>query len=490
MPPRAGFTALNERTNRQPVCPGMNEPAAFIPALRRELATPALAAMVGSLLLLTPTRAAEVDIRRDAVVEVVEKVMPCVVNIGTETVVEVRDPFEQMFKDFFGAYSRGRGLGRQYSQYSLGSGVIIDEDGYVLTNLHVVRRASRVWVKLQDGRELEAEPLVGTGVTDVALLRIKGKPGEKFKAVQLARDDDLLLGETVIALGNPFGLGGTVTRGILSSKDRRAPREGEALDVSNWLQTDAPINPGSSGGPLINLRGELIGLNVAVYREAQGIGFAIPVKRISEVLSEFFTPEAMEKLWCGVQVKAGTYPLQVKQVQPGSPADKAGLRAGDAILQINEQTPRNIVQFNRLLTTNATGRNEVQMQLQRGSERKTVSFRLEREKDVFKAELIQEKLGVTLEELSQDVAERLGLNEGGGFIVAGVEKDGPAAKSGLQRGYLVQGIDGYIPRDMVEAAKLVFAHKKGEKVQLAVLVQDRRGAFVRWLQRATEVTVR
>ncbi|MBI3877620.1 MAG: trypsin-like peptidase domain-containing protein, partial [Verrucomicrobia bacterium] len=206
----------------------MNFSTTTLPQLRRKAAMTAMLVWPG-LLLGGPVErnaGAEPDIRRDAVVEVVERVMPCVVNIGTETVVEVRDPFEQIFKDFFGPYSRGRSPGRQYSQYSLGSGVIIDEDGYVLTNLHVVRRASRVWVKLQDGRELEAEPLVGTGVTDVALLRLKGKPGEKFKAVQFARDDDLLLGETVIALGNPFGLGGTVTRGILSSKDRRAPREG------------------------------------------------------------------------------------------------------------------------------------------------------------------------------------------------------------------------------------------------------------------------
>ena len=190
--------------------------------------------------------AAPVDVRRDAVVRAVEKVMPAVVNISTETVVEVRDPFEQMLREFWGPYYRQRSPD---VEYSLGSGVIIDEEGYLLTNDHVVRRASRVKVKLADGREFEAQPLAGTERTDLALLRIKVPKGTRFTPAHFAPDDDLLLGETVIALGNPFGLGGSVSRGILSSKARRAPREGERLDIANWLQTDASINPGNSGGP-------------------------------------------------------------------------------------------------------------------------------------------------------------------------------------------------------------------------------------------------
>src|SRR5438093_2581489 len=169
----------------------------------------------------------------------------------------------------------------------------------VLTNYHVVARARRIWIKLADGREFEAEPIVGTSFTDLALLRIIAKPGQKFTSVKFAADDDLLLGETVLALGNPFGLGGTVTKGILSSKSRRPPTDVEPLDVQDWLQTDAAINPGNSGGPLINLRGELIGINVAVG-QGQGIGFAIPVRRVSEALSEIYRPEIMHGNWLGI----------------------------------------------------------------------------------------------------------------------------------------------------------------------------------------------
>src|SRR6185369_10206701 len=176
--------------------------------------------------------------------------------------------------------------------YSLGSGVVIDEAGYLLTNDHVVRRADQIGVKFATGTNVyEATVVAHDEKNDVALLKLKAAPGEKFRAIRFAREDDLLLGETVLALGNPFGLGGSVTRGILSSKSRTVPKEGESLAIPNWLQTDAPINPGNSGGPLVNLRGELIGINVAIYREAQGISFAVPVKQVSAALAEIYSPE-------------------------------------------------------------------------------------------------------------------------------------------------------------------------------------------------------
>jgi len=180
-------------------------------------------------------------------------------------------------------------------QYSAGSGVIIDEEGYVLTNVHVVEDATEIMVTLSDKRSYPADLVIGTRKSDVALLKIRAKPGEKFVPVEFAADEDLLLGETVIALGNPFGLGGSVSKGILSAKTRRSsPQEG-MLEMEDWLQTDAAINPGNSGGPLVNLDANLIGLNVAIFREGQGIGFAIPVKRVTEALGEIFTPENIAK---------------------------------------------------------------------------------------------------------------------------------------------------------------------------------------------------
>ncbi len=434
-----------------------------------------------------PTKPApEADLRRDAVVVAIEQVLPAVVNIGTETIVETRDAFDDLLREFWGPYYRRRPPDRQYS---LGSGVIIDEDGYVLTNLHVVRRASRVWVKLADGRELEAQPVKGKTSTDVALLKIVSKNGEKFKPVKFATDDDLLLGETVIALGNPFGLGGSVSRGILSSKERRAPKDGEALDVSNWLQTDAAINPGNSGGPLVNLRGELIGINVAVYREAQGIGFAIPIKRVNEALSEFFTPEAMRALWFGARVKSGGGPLIIQQVQDGSPAHRAGLRTNEVILQVNGHAPKNLIEFNRELTANAD-RKDVTLVVQRGYDRRTVTVRLLQERDFFNAALIRQKTGITLQEMTAEIAAQYGLRTASGFVIIAVEKGSPAALAELQPYFLVQGIDGLVPPNLVEAAKLLHAKKTDATVRLDLIVPWRRGNLTGYREGAIELKVR
>ena len=178
----------------------------------------------------------EPDVRRDATVLAVEKAMPCVVNIATATLVERNDFAYQWYRWQYGDRVK-REVREEPS--SSGSGVIIDEDGYLITNIHVIQGATKIQVKLADGRVYEAQALVGLPNSDVALLRIRSKPGEKFDAIRMAKDDDLLLGETVIAIGNPFGLEGSVSRGILSSKSRRPPERDGKLSFENWLQTDA-----------------------------------------------------------------------------------------------------------------------------------------------------------------------------------------------------------------------------------------------------------
>src|ERR1035438_10515371 len=311
-------------------------------------------------LLGTPSGAfgqtGETDIRRDATVIAVEKVMPSVVNIATETIIHVRDPFEELFGQVWGPYHRRQ---PPNSQYSLGSGVVIDEAGYLLTNDHVVRRADKIGVKFCTGTNVYSATVVASDPkSDVALLKLNAPPGEKFKAIQFAREDDLMLGETVLALGNPFGLGGSVTRGILSSKSRVLPKEGEPLDIPNWLQTDVPINMGNSGGPLVNVRGELIGINVAVLNQvegyqAQGIGFAIPIRRVLEALSNILPTEYVKSYWFGARVKVGTTPLVMSNVQAQSPAGKAGLKVGDAILEVNGKAPKSFIDFADLLAAGA-----------------------------------------------------------------------------------------------------------------------------------------
>jgi S1-C subfamily serine protease len=438
------------------------------------------AACFGSALSLL---AAESDIRRDATVAAVEQLLPCVVNVATETLVTYHDAQEEMLRRFFGWPA---GPGHQQRSLDLGSGVIISEEGDLLTNQHVVRQANRIQVKLWDGREYEAERIAESETRDVALLRIKAKPGERFKAVKFAPEDDLLLGETVLALGNPFGLGGSVSRGILSSKNRRSSTGNETLDVDDWLQTDAAINPGNSGGPLTNLRGELIGLNVATVRPEQGHGvsFAVPVKQINEALSGFLSPESAESLWFGARVKTSGTALAIHLVQPGSPAEKAGLRKGDQVLQVNGRSVGGLFGFNRSVSESPN--HEVSLVIQRGGEKKAIKVRMLSFQD-----LIRQKLGCTLLELTPQTAGRLGIKAGEGLFIEEVEKDGPADRGQLQRGYLLSSIAGQPTSEIKAAADLLSGKKKGEQVSLTVIVPRRLGAnFMEFRQGKVEVTVR
>jgi S1-C subfamily serine protease len=449
---------------------------------------------LGCLLGVLPavrSQAADNDIRRDATVVAVEKVMPSVVNIATETIIPQRDDFEGFFQQFWIPYHRRQA---PHSQYSLGSGVVIDEEGYLLTNDHVVRRAKKIAVKFCTGTNVyAATPVASDPKSDVALLKLNARPGEKFKAIQLAREDDLLLGETVLALGNPFGLGGSVTRGILSSKSRVLPKEGEPLDIPNWLQTDAPINLGNSGGPLVNLRGELIGINVAVLNEvagqrAQGIGFAIPIRRVLEALSDIFPTEFVKTYWFGARVKVGTTPLVISSVQARSPAGKAGLEAGDAILQVNGKPPKSFIDFADLLAAGAGS--EVTLTIRRDTARKEVAVRLVSEQSVFNAALIRDKLGLNLAVLTEQQATSYGVRPSEGYLITGVEVASPAGAAGLQRGMLLTAVDGQLPADLCAVAKLLYPKNKGEQVQLGLFVLQQVGGYNFRSEGVAELAVR
>lgn len=432
------------------------------------------------------------DVRRDAAVLAVEKVLPSVVNIRTETIIERRDPFESLLREFWGPYYRRPGLEKTYS---LGSGVIIDEDGWVLTNFHVVNRASRVFVKLADGRELEAQVIADASSTDVALLRILSDKKEKFSAARFAADDDLLLAETVLALGNPFGLGVSVSRGILSSKSRRPPAENEPMEVEDWLQTDAAINPGSSGGPLINLHGEIVGINVAVYREGQGIGFAIPVKRVAKALSEIYAPENVSagdrapSLWFGARVKPGSTPLLVSVVQAQSPAWKAGLREGDVVLQINGRVPRSFIDFSTEVI-NTGQKRDLTLLVQRGGEPRTVSVRMVPEDSFFNTALVRKKIGASVQDITPQLAQAFGLREVTGVVVADVEAGSPAAQTGLRSDMILTAVDGQSVASQVALAKILNRKKKGDKCVLEVLVPRQRGPMLFYYREKTEIEVR
>ena len=413
------------------------------------------------------------DIRRDATVEAIERVMPSVVNIRTTQLVRRDDPYEAAFRKFYGLRDEPQ---IEERPSHVGSGVIVDEvgeDGYILTNIHVVQRAKRIQVQLWDGREYEAKILLGTRQNDLALLQITRKTGEKpFKPVTISKDDDLLLGETVIAVGNPFGLGGSISRGVLSSKNRRPDSGGMKLDYRDWLQTDADINPGNSGGPLINVRGELIGINVAVYgqNEGKGTGFAIPAKQIAASLSDFFSLEWTAKLWFGARLRGAPYPLVVRELQPNSPAAKAGFKVGQEVLEVNGTPVKGLGDFNLYMAARANHTAEITVL--DNNRKKTFGVAMI-PMEIVQREMFYSRLGLKAARLTAEQAATFELKENAGLLVVEVEKNSPGEIAGIKPGIVLVEVDGESVNDQITATNILGNKKSGERALVTFKVLNR-----------------
>src|SRR5436190_364291 len=263
------------------------------------------ALMIAALALpaVAAARGAESDpARRSLVVEAVEKASPAVVNVSTEQIVEQRRspfPFPQdpFFEEFFRDFADPRP--RRFKTTSLGSGVIVAADGTIMTNVHVIERASRIHVTLADQRELDATLVGADADADIAIVRVKA--GGDLPHIPFGSSAELMIGESVIAIGNPFGLSHTVTTGVVSAVGRSLRDEDRTY--TDFIQTDASINPGNSGGPLLDIKGELIGINTAIYGKAQGIGFAIPVDRAQRVMKDLVSYGEVRHAWVGLVVQ-------------------------------------------------------------------------------------------------------------------------------------------------------------------------------------------
>jgi len=322
-----------------------------------------------SLIVEAKTRASgEVKSLAVSLSAVAQRVMTAVVNISSLRVYRTpselpssplfRDPF---FRDFFGEdFSRFFGIPRERVQRSLGSGVIITQDGYIITNNHVISKATQIKVSLADKREFEAR-IVGTDPkTDVAILKIDGKD---LHFIPLGDSDNARVGDIVLAIGNPFGIGQTVTMGIISAKGRSNVG---IVDYEDFIQTDAAINPGNSGGALVNIEGDLIGINTAIISRTggyQGIGFAIPSNIAKAVMEGIIEHGRVIRGWLGVSVQeitpqiAAEFGLQkpggalIVEIQPRSPAAKAGLRRGDIVLSYGDEKIEEAMELRNLVAT-------------------------------------------------------------------------------------------------------------------------------------------
>jgi len=364
--------------------------------------------------------------RRTPVVQVVERVAPAVVNISAEATVRAADPF---FGGLFG--------GRTRRTQSLGSGLIVDPLGIVVTNAHVIEGASRIVVTTLDGRELEADVLGADRDADLAVLKVQAKG---LPATPLGRSSDLLMGETVIAIGNPFGLSHTVTTGVLSARGRTVPSEDGETRYTDFLQTDATINPGNSGGPLVNLAGQVIGVNTAII-QGSGIGFAIPADRAQRVVDDLLRFGELQPLWTGLRLETVDAELArreglpvargalVVKVFPDSPAARAGLAAGDVLTAIEGKPAAAREDLATALYSVPAG-TPVRIEVRRGARTFPLALVAVRPPRGLGLTVLEQALGLTV--------------SGGarGLVVEGVARGSLAARAGLEPGDRLLGANG------------------------------------------------
>ena len=392
--------------------------------------------------------------RRTPVVVAVEKAAPAVVSVGTTKIVKVRY-FDWDFLQKTAAQE----------QHGLGSGVIVHPAGYVITNAHVINQADQILVKLTGAREKEPEipaTLIAADIEhDLALLRLE-KPGP-YPYVDFGRSDDLMLGETVIAIGNPFGLGRTVTTGIISALDR-------TLDVrdakfTGLIQTDAAVNHGNSGGPLVNVNGDWIGVNSAIYSlsgGADGISFAIPVDTVRKSLVAATFSARFAGVWLGLRFGTGADGrIVVDRVFPGGPAEKAGVTAGTVVASAGD--PLRFA-FD-LVDAARTGVFRFKAADGAGGER-SVALAFERPPT---EDLAWQRLGLKVAAVDDDVSERAGFDAGSGLVVLEVKDGGPAGRVGLARGDLVTFIGTHRLQSLDDLLTVVLASEKGETAELRLL---------------------
>lgn len=405
----------------------------------RRFAASAAVVLLFAFALLAPTGAAAQTpapaeaARRTPVVQIVERVSPAVVNIAAESIVREVDPF---FGRFFG--------GRDRRSQSLGSGLIVDPKGIVVTNAHVIEGASRILVNTLDGRELEAEVLGSDRDADLAVLKVKATG---LPAVPLGKSTDLLMGETVVAVGNPFGLGHTVTTGVLSARGRAVPNESGEAAYTDFLQTDASINPGNSGGPLVNLAGQVIGVNTAIVRGASGIGFAIPADRAQRVVEDLLRFGELQPLWTGLRLvtldpelaRREGYAVArgalVEKVWDGSPADRAGLRAGDLVVAVGGKPLAAREDLTTALYSVPAG-TPILLELRRGEDTLKLSLQAMRPPPGLGTRVLERAVGLAVEARK------------GGLVVVDVARDSAADRKGLRPGDLVIAANGQAVADV------------------------------------------
>ena len=432
----------------------------------------------------------------------VQNVQKAVVHIKVEKILRdsqgqpLNNPYdlynEEFFKRFFpGIKPPERQPGQPFRQEGMGSGTIISQEGYILTNHHVVGEADQILVKLYDGKEVRAK-IVGTDPeSDIAVIKIEG---DEYSALTIGNSKELMVGESVIAVGNPFGLTQTVTYGIVSAKGRTNVGINE---YENFIQTDAAINPGNSGGPLVNLRGEIVGVNSAIYSRSggyQGIGFAVPINMAQRIMDDLINKGTVSRGWLGVGIQDVTQDLAqafnlenakgslITGVMRDTPADRGGLQRGDVVIELNGEEILNSRQFRNEIA-NAGAGSDTEMKVVRNS--KIMYFKInldERPKELGRVSMKPDKskenvFGFSVTNITQDDVNKLNLESSNGVLIGEVKPNSLASKEGLAAGMVIQEINRR-PIKSVSDFNQIMTESSPEKGILLLVVSDGNARYV------------
>jgi serine protease Do len=397
--------------------------------------------------------------RKSEIVQVVEKVAPSVVNISAEQTLRQRP---SVFDDFFfGFDSRPR---RRTSQ-SLGSGAIIDAKGIILTNEHVVAGASKITAMTRSGLELDCDVIGSDADNDLAVLRVR-KPGAPLPAIRLGSSSDLMIGETIVAIGNPFGLSNTVTAGVVSALGRSVHGENERT-YTDFIQTDASINPGNSGGPLVNVEGEMIGVATAIIGGAQGIGFAIPIDRARRIVEDLVRFGEVRPVWIGVRGRTlvsgeenRPRGFRVRSVDPNSPASRGGVKAGDQIVSVDGASIDSQEAFETILSTRGPGR-ALKLVVRGKDGDRTVTLQGEAPPASIGTHILRDELGLSV---------RGGDRE---LRITITDRDGIAAQAGLKSGDALLALNGARVQTLEDVSRVL----QRDFNKNSVLIEIGRGRF-------------
>ena len=428
--------------------------------------------------------------RETAVVRAVREVSPAVVNISSAYEVRKRTSpfsgfglnpfFDEFFRDFFDPRFE-----RRQQNTSLGSGVIIDgEKGLILTNAHVIQKAGTIKVVLQDEREFEGRIVGADPDSDLAVLKIDSK--DRLPAIKMGSSEDIMIGETVIAIGNPFGFSHTVTTGVISAVNRSIRAQDRVYH--DFIQIDASINPGNSGGPLLNINGDLIGINTAIYAKAQGIGFAIPIGKARKIISDLIQYGEVIQAWIGITVQnmdeslarylevPGNKGIVIKTVEPKSPAKKAGMQESDIILSIDNKKINSIDDYKSITKSIAAGDTLRAIFWRNGKTQNVVIntkvYPLDQAED-----LAFRLLGIKVEDLTKKKRKAYRIFAREGVVISKIKENSYLYRIGAQPGDVIRQIDDYTIQTSEDFKKAVIKSRRKKSVVL-LLQRGEQGSYI------------